>query len=123
MDSGLPNYVFYNPGGHAYLGRYTIASAVCNDAIPIISYKKQQNNCDSSGNLFSQSLGVGECKAYAESLNKRFCHSCGIKAWGKDGNGRPKGCFVGNGYPNIVFYNPGGDEYSGMRPNVSAVCY
>ena len=52
------------------------------ESITLGAYELQSKNCHNF-----QSLSTGEYKAYAKLLDKKYCDSCGIKAWGKNSNG------------------------------------
>ena len=96
------------------LGNYSSPTTI--DVFP------SPSNCN--GNL----LSLDECAAYAEREGKTLCPgdketgACGYFHWGMDGNERPKGCFVGSGFPLDVFYNPGGDQYKSNHHWITALC-
>jgi len=114
VDKAIPEKVFYNHGGQDYSGTHPITEAVCHATIPTkISYVTQQKNCGSvDTDVFSQSLNARECKAYSDSIGKRFHRT---RVWGEDGNDHPRGCFLDEGLPHIVFYNTGGIDYDSSK--------
>lgn len=126
VDNAIPEKVFYNHGGQDYSGTHPITEAVCHAETPNhISYVTQQKNCGSvDTDLFSQSLNARECKAYSDSIGQRFHRT---RVWGKNGNDRPRGCFLDEGLPGFIFYNTGGigyDSSKGSRPPgyYTAIC-
>ena len=67
-------------------------------------------------------LSQDACELLAETYDLTV--GGGSSNWGPGGNDRPKGCFSDVGYPNHLFFNHGGTEYTGdIDSKYRAVCW
>ena len=67
-------------------------------------------------------LSQDACELLAETYDLTV--GGGSSNWGPGGNDRPKGCFSDVGYPNHLFFNHGGTEYTGdIDSTYRAVCW